>query len=211
MSIVAVIADLHIGRRKKGLKLDCAHRILQSCHDHGAEHLVICGDIIDRRAEDSYRAEVYELLHSATKQFESTHFIAGNHDVHHELTFPEQVTVHPALPHYFELGDIRAWTCAVEADPDPRVIDYPRRQPDDKDPLLGIVHTSLHGAYSKKVCLPVATDELVSSGFDAWILGHVHTPITEHTNPFVGWVGQGCAVLFNSHDSSLTRFDPLAG
>lgn len=195
MSIL-VLGDIHLGL-PKGPGLTWALNALEAAHENGAQGFICAGDVIDRRnfTQDTYM-EVSALFSTAVELFGEVHFISGNHDVHHDLKFPDGVIPHSPQPHVFEYHGISVHTAAVAQDPDPRpVIEEFAPNTDEDKPHLGILHTGLHGIYSRKPCLPATADDLLRLNYDAWVLAHVHRPIVLSQEPFIGWVGMGMALL----------------
>lgn len=200
MSSILIFADLHLGRPSApGL-----HWALDILENTSAEACIFLGDVIDRDADPAiYVPQTYEVLSRACEHFSEVHFISGNHDVHHELTFPAAATIHSTEVHRFECAGATIVTAAVASDPDPRVLTFPARLHDG--PHLGLLHSSVTGEFSRGVCLPITPQELQACGYDAWVLGHVHSPHVLNEEPFIGWVGMGNAVLYDVPSASLTR------
>lgn len=200
---VLVAADIHLGRKQHGDKktgpgIDWALGTLQRGAEAGARHLVMLGDVIDRkRFTDATYGEVTRFFQRGLELFDTVVFIAGNHDVHHDLTgaIPGGVIVARQEPQTIRAGGWALHTAAVEVDRDPRelVDDFPA--PIDKAPNLGLLHTSVTGEFSNNPCLPCTREELAACGYGAWLLGHVHERITLSSAPFAGWVGMGRAYL----------------
>lgn len=196
---VLVLGDIHLGL-PAAPGLDWAVSMLEAGARAGAEGFICAGDVIDRAhyTADTY-GEVTAFFERAVELFGPVHFIAGNHDTHHELTLPRGVVVHEAHPHSFRYHGITVHTAAVAQDPDPRsvITAFPARG-HVPGPHLGVLHTSLTGDYSRKPCLPATVEDLTQLGYDAWVLAHVHRPIELHQDPFIGWVGMGSALLVDA-------------
>lgn len=200
MASILIFADLHLGRPDApGMEW-----VLNVLEVTTADACICLGDIIDRKADAAtYVPQAQKVMARACELFSDVHFISGNHDVHHELSLSSPVTVHSADVHSFHCAGATVVTAAVAADPDPRTLTFPTRQ--SNEPHLGLLHSSVTGEFSKGICLPTTPEQLQACGFDAWILGHVHTPQVLQDNPFIGWVGMGEAVLYDVSTSSLTR------
>lgn len=198
---LAVLADIHLGL-PGAPGIDGARELLSRARDTGARSLIIAGDLIDRAEfSDATFEEAAALIAEARATFSSVDFIAGNHDVHHRLEFPPEVRVHGTEVHSFTRAGIVVHTAAVATDPDPRrlVGDFPVRPQEDVRPHVGILHTSVEGQFSRKPCLPTTPEELLSRGYAAWILGHVHNGATlREADPYIGWVGMGYATIVDS-------------
>lgn len=200
MASILIFADLHLGR-PGAPGIEWALDVLETTD---ADACICLGDIIDRTADaETYVPQAQQIMARAGELFDDAHFISGNHDVHHDLSFPSSVTVHPTDVHAFQCAGAIVVTAAVATDPDPRALTFPVRQSDK--PHLGLLHSSATGEFSKGVCLPTTPNQLQACGFDAWILGHVHTPHVLQDNPFIGWVGMGEAVLYDVPTASVTR------
>ena len=200
MEPLLALADVHLGRKqtgdtKLGPGLDWALRAMEHAADAGCGHLVMLGDIIDRKrfSEHTY-AEVDQFFRRGLELFDTVLFTAGNHDAHHTLTLPSGVTVAGPSPATYRAGGWALHTAAVEVDRDPRRLAGSFPAPIDATLNLGLLHSSVTGEYSNNPCLPCTTDELLSLGYDAWLLGHVHQPVTLSRHPFIGWVGMGRAL-----------------
>ncbi|MDC7107702.1 metallophosphoesterase family protein [Corynebacterium afermentans] len=208
---ILVVADIHLGRKQHGDKktgpgIDWALGTLQRGAEAGARHLVMLGDVIDRkRFTGATYGEVTRFFQRGLEFFNSVVFVAGNHDVHHDLTgfIPGGVIVARQEPQTIRAGGWALHTAAVEVDRDPRelVAKFPAKVEDA--PNLGLLHTSVTGEYSNNPCLPCTRDELAACGYGAWLLGHVHERVTLADAPFAGWVGMGRAYLATSDGTEV--------
>ena len=200
---IFVFADLHLGHPDSpGLRW--ALQELEAAANSGATACVCLGDIIDRNATASECVpQVRTVLDRAVELFNEVHFISGNHDTHHELDFPPEVTVHSTQVHTFQIGETTVLSAAAATDPDLRRLQLPPRPSDA--PFLGLLHSSVTGEFSHAICLPPSVDQLRACGADAWILGHVHSPLTLADAPFIGWVGMGNGLLFDPDTCHVTR------
>lgn len=213
---VLVVADIHLGRKQHGDKktgpgIDWALDTLQRGADAGARHLVMLGDVIDRkRFTEATYDEVARFFQRGLELFDTVVFIAGNHDVHHDLSkvVPDGVVVAGIEPQTIRAGEWALHTAAVEVDRDPRQLVSKFPVPVEGVPNLGLLHTSVTGEYSNNPCLPCTQDELAACGYDAWLLGHVHQRITLSDTPFAGWVGMGRAYLATA-DGDQVRVNDL--
>lgn len=212
---VLVLADIHLGRKQKddkkiGPGIEWALKALDRGAEAGARHMVMLGDVIDRKrfTERTY-AEVTRFFEHGLELFDSVVFITGNHDVHHDLrgVIPDDVIVAGIDPQTIRAGQWALHTAAVEIDRDPRriVADFPAAV--DGVPNLGLLHSSVTGEYSKHECMPCTVDELISSGYDAWLLGHVHERVVLSNDPFIGWVGMGKALIASVEGGTVSITD----
>ena len=211
MDPILVLADIHLGRKqhndkKTGPGIDWALETLQRGASAGARHLVMLGDVIDRkRYTEAAYGEVTRFLAEGLKLFDDCIFITGNHDVHHDLSgvTPDGVVIAGVEPQTIRAGEWALHTAAVEVDRDPRqlVADFPPAVVGV--PNLGLLHTSVTGEYSNHECLPCTLEELQACGYGAWLLGHVHQQITLAEAPFIGWVGMSEAYLASSEGAQV--------
>ena len=217
MEPILVLADIHLGRKQKddkktGPGIEWALDTLDRGAEAGARHLVMLGDVIDRkRFTDHTYTEVTQFFERGLELFESVVFIAGNHDVHHDLTgvIPEGVIVAGIEPQTIRVGQWALNTAAVEIDRDPRTVvpDFPA--PVAGAPNLGLLHSSVTGEYSNHACMPCTVDELTACNYDAWLLGHVHERVVLSSDPFIGWVGMGKALIASFDGGRVTISDAL--
>ena len=200
---IFVFSDLHLGL-PGAPGMDWALQELETAARLGATTCVCLGDLIDRNANAAeFAPQARAVLDHAVTLFHEVHFLSGNHDTHHTLDFPPEVTVHGTQVHTFQVGKTTVLAAAVASDPDPRRLQLPPRPSDA--PFLGLLHSSVTGEFSTGICLPLSVAELQASGADAWILGHVHTPHTLADAPFIGWVGMGHGLLFDPDTCQVTR------
>lgn len=196
MSKIAILADIHLGH-KRGPGLEWAlDAVARAVEDYGAEYIVILGDLVDRRHPEA-ASDAARLLTACLSRAQ-THFIAGNHDVLVPLELPAGVVNHGTDVHTFLLGDTTCVTAAVAEQRDNRQLFDQLPPRTGQGPWLGLLHTSLHGEWSKNACLPGTVDQLLALGYDAWMLGHVHQPVVVNEQPPIAWVGQGSMVVFDS-------------
>lgn len=164
-------ADLHIRKQQDTALLA---RVLQAAKEHGAQALLIGGDLLDRpflepTTEDAVRC----LLSGAGLPI---FLVAGNHDplavTALYQTLPEGVFLFPEALTGLNLGEgVRLWGFSAA------------REQGGKDPLqnfhapAGAVHILLGHSQvdggSESFC-PIASETLAESGLDLAILGHIH-------------------------------------
>ena len=217
MEPVLVLADIHLGRKQKddkkiGPGIEWALSALDRGAKAGAKHMVMLGDVIDRKrfTEHTY-TEVTQFFERGLELFDTVVFSSGNHDVSHDLTgvIPEDVIVAGTQPQTISAGQWALHTAAVEVNRDPRrlVPDFPATV--DGVPNLGLLHSSVTGELVKNECLPCTVDELISCGYDAWLMGHVHERIVLSSDPFIGWVGMGKALIASFDGGKVSISDVL--
>lgn len=215
MEPVLVLADIHLGRKQTGDKkigpgIEWALHSLERGAEAGARHMVMLGDVIDRKRFTAHTyTEVTRFFERSLELFDSVVFIAGNHDVSHDLStvIPADVIAAGVEPQTIRVGQWALHTSAVEVNRDPRrlVPTFPAAV--DGVPNLGLLHSSVTGEFVKNECLPCTVDELNGCGYDAWLLGHVHERIILSTDPFIGWVGMGKAFIASLIDGTVTVRD----
>lgn len=195
---LAAFSDLHLGK-KKGPGLEWARSACAGAAELGADVLVFLGDLVDKKkgGPGDLDDAVALFRHLTGELGLPLIHVWGNHDVGAGIvdTFPAidgvyrpngaeitEITV-PGVPAVFHAAN-------VIADPDPReVISH---FPTATGPgHVGLLHTGVEGQYTKNPCLPTTLDALLGLRYDAFLLGHVHQPVTLHTDPLIGWVGMG--------------------
>ncbi|OXS58042.1 hypothetical protein B1A99_15540 [Cohnella sp. CIP 111063] len=193
-------ADLHLDSPFKGLSKAPAAvrerlrestfaslgRLAELAVRERADFVVIAGDLFDA-ADRSLRAQLrlQRALGDLAKRGVRTYIVHGNHD--HEsgrqaqLDWPEGVHV---------FGSSRVDCCAAYARGGETAahiygISYPTRAVGDNLALrfrkregapfhIAVLHANVDGDPAHDDYAPCRLDELVSSGFDYWALGHVH-------------------------------------
>ena len=209
MDPILALADIHLGRKQSGDKkigpgLAWALDALDQGAKAGARHLIMAGDIIDRkRFTEATYGEVNQFFEHALSLFDTVLFTSGNHDTHHNLDLPAGVTVASPSPATYLMGSCAVHTAGVEVDKDPRELVGSFPLLIDGTVNLGILHTSLTGEHSNNPCLPCTREELLDHGCDAWLLGHVHQPVSVNESPFIGWIGMGRALIVRSAESGV--------
>jgi DNA repair protein SbcD/Mre11 len=195
---LAVFADLHLGRPGgPGARWACES--LAGAVAHQPDVVVFTGDLVDKKK--ATRADLDEgadLFRHITQELKlPLVHVWGNHDVGSGLIpyFPDMPGVYrprgggieeirvPGVPLVFHAVN-------VVRDPDPRDLlkDLPQVH---ETGHIGVLHTEVEGQYTKNPCLPTTLEHLLSRGYGAYLLGHVHTPVVLNDTPFVGWPGMG--------------------
>lgn len=195
---LAAFGDLHLGRRKAP-GVGWAREALVDATRNGADAVVFTGDLLDKKkATGKDLDDAVDLFRMVTHELERplVH-VWGNHDVGSGMIplFPEIRGVHrptddavaeirvPDLPLVFHAVN-------VTQDPDPR--DVAKHLPRVEEPgHVGILHSEVEGRYTKNPCLPTTTEHLLSRGYEACLMGHVHSPVVLHEEPWIGWIGMG--------------------
>ncbi|QGU03303.1 metallophosphoesterase family protein [Corynebacterium comes] len=195
---LVVFADLHLGT-KKAPGLRWAYEALSEATRRSPDVVVFAGDLLDKKkAVEADLADGVALFRHITEDLNlPLVHVWGNHDVGSGLLprFPDLPGVHrpsgegieeirvPGIPLVFHAVN-------VIRDPDPR--DLLENLPRVEEPgHIGILHSEVEGQYTKNPCLPTTLEHLLSRGYGACLLGHVHTPVVLNEDPWIGWVGMG--------------------
>lgn len=230
-------SDPALKRRLTDASLDALDALVTLAIREGALFVALAGDIYDG-AERGLRAQVRLL--DATRRLEAAGiwtFIAhGNHDpVGSGWT---AIRAWPDRVHVFA-ADRATTVSLVAADGTPVTVtgtSFPTRdvrvglharfpRPAGPGFHVAVLHANVggvveHGSYS-----PCAVEDLVALGYDAWLLGHIHTrSVLRPADPFVAYPGntqgrsfkpsergpKGALCLDVAHGRITPRFVPLA-
>ncbi|MFD9302815.1 exonuclease SbcCD subunit D [Streptomyces sp. NPDC060048] len=208
---VAHLADLHIGSALGGLAdypgapaidpYEAPYEALRAAVRHivgGGYHAVLlAGDVFDRRHADARAlAACQDALSAFHEAGLRTVAVSGNHDAQsplpHKLSLPPSVRWLAAdTPESVSWPDLGITVHGQSvADPDERrdlAAGYPRRVPGTVN--IGLLHTSLHGAWSRRICAPADPRTLARAGYDYWALGHVHHRLVPGAGAFAAYPG----------------------
>lgn len=190
-------ADLHLGK-KKSPGVQWAYESLAGAASR-PDAIVFTGDLLDKKkATEADLADGIALFRHITRDLTlPLVHVWGNHDVGSGMIprFPDLPGVHRPRGHGIE--EIRVpgvplvfHAANVVADPDPRDLlkDLPRV---NEPGHVGVLHTEVEGQYTKNPCLPTTQEHLLSRGYGACLLGHVHSPVVLNDDPWIGWIGMG--------------------
>lgn len=191
-------ADLHLGK-KKSPGVRWAYEALAGAARHDPDVVVFTGDLLDKKkATDADLRDGIALFRHITQDLNlPLVHVWGNHDVGTGMipAFPDLPGVHrprgdgieeirvPGVPLVFHAVN-------VVQDPDPRDLlkDLPRvHEPGH----VAVLHTEVEGQYTRNPCLPTTPEHLLSRGYGAYLLGHVHSPVVLNDDPWIGWIGMG--------------------
>ncbi|MEX5631623.1 metallophosphoesterase family protein [Parafrankia sp. FMc2] len=206
-------ADIHLDSPLRGLTRlgdsDLAHLLRQATRRalanlvdltlaRRADALLLAGDIYDGTWRDYATGRFFVEQMGRLRDAEVPVFmISGNHDAESEitrtLTLPPNVTVFPSD----EAGtrEVADLGLAVHGQSYPTVAVHDnlvRRYPDARPGLVnvGLLHTAADGAEGHDNYAPCSADDLTSTGYDYFALGHVHThrvvAAGEHVAAFSG-------------------------
>ncbi len=195
---LAAFGDLHLGRGKAP-GVEWARKALVDATRNGADAIVFTGDLLDKKkATGRDLSDAVDLFRLVTQELElPLVHVWGNHDVGSGMIplFPQIDGVH--RPTDDAIADIRVphlplvfHALNVTQDPDPR--DVVKHLPRVTEPgHIGVLHTEVDGRYTRNPCLPTTTEHLLSLGYGACLLGHVHSQVVLHEDPWIGWIGMG--------------------
>ncbi|MGW1770940.1 metallophosphoesterase family protein [Streptomyces sp. NPDC002104] len=208
---VAHLADLHIGSALRGLAhypgapaidgreapYEALRAAVRRIVEGGYDAVLVAGDVFDRRHCDARAlAACQDALGTFHEAGLRTVVVSGNHDAEtplpHKLNLPPSVRWlggdAPESVTWHDLG-ITVHGQSV-ADPDERrdlAAGFPRAVPGAVN--IGLLHTSLHGAWSRRVCAPADPRTLARAGYDYWALGHVHHRLVPGAGAFAAYPG----------------------
>ncbi|MCX4782597.1 metallophosphoesterase family protein [Streptomyces sp. NBC_01264] len=208
---VAHLADLHIGSALYGLvdypgapaidgreaPYEALRAAVRRIVEGGYDAVLIAGDVFDRRHCDARAlAACQDALGAFHEAGLRTVVVSGNHDAEsplpHKLHLPPSVrwlgADAPESVTWPDLG-ITVHGQSV-AEPDERrdlAAGFPPAIPGAVN--IGLLHTSLHGAWSRRICAPADPRTLARAGYDYWALGHVHHRLVPGAGSFAAYPG----------------------
>jgi len=192
-------ADLHLDSPFRGLAntstklrdelqaatLGAFARVVDHTIESNADFLLLAGDLYDSK-DRSLRALVAfrRQMERLAERDISVYIVHGNHDPLNgwgsEFQLPPNVTTftgkpatEPVIRRGKEIARVTGISYARE-----RVTENlaSSMKPDSDSPYsVGLLHANVAGQTGHADYAPVTLDELSSSGFDYWALGHVHT------------------------------------
>ncbi|MET9698535.1 DNA repair exonuclease [Streptomyces sp. NPDC006529] len=248
---LAHLADLHIGSPLRGLEhhpgapaidpaqapYDALRAMVRRIAEGRYDGVLVAGDVFDRHHGDAAALSAFQ---DALGRFHDeglvTVVVSGNHDAASPL--PEKLHLPPSVRwpgpdapetvRWEHLGIAVHGQSIAEAD-DLRDIaaGYPR--PVRGLVNVGVLHTSLHGAWSRRRCAPTTVRTLADAGYDYWALGHVHHRMRPAPGVFAVYPGNvhgrgpaehggrgytelligGGALTASDVDTAPVRYEPL--
>lgn len=212
---IAQIADIHLGAALTGIESDdglavldpvetayqAFTRLLAAVHQADVDGIIIAGDVFDRSVRSDRALETFQ---HALDDFHDaglpTVIISGNHDVDARLACRVHISssarwLDETQPHtvtWDHLGiALHGQSVGHRDEHRDLAAEYP-------EPLaglinIGVLHTSLHGRWSRRVCAPATLASLHEAGYDAWALGHVHQRKQLAMTPFITYSGSAHA------------------
>ncbi|MCX5301286.1 DNA repair exonuclease [Streptomyces sp. NBC_00193] len=208
---VAHLADLHIGSALRGLadypgapaidRREAPYEALRAAVrrivEGGYDAVLIAGDVFDRRHCDARAlAACQDALGTFHEAGLRTVVVSGNHDA--ETPLPHKLHLPPSVrwlgadaPESVTWPDLGITVHGQSvAEPDERrdlAAGFPSATPGAVN--IGLLHTSLHGAWSRRVCAPADPRTLARAGYDYWALGHVHHRLVPGAGAFAAYPG----------------------
>lgn len=218
---IAVMSDIHVSP-EEGATSPYAWvdhflgRIISSLPDL----ILIAGDVFDRRDTSAEALLVGQhFIDTLAEGGRPVVVIGGNHDAEtahaSSLKLPESV-------HWFgtDLAStliLPDYGIAVHGQSVASARDDRDVRPDYPVPVQGLtnialLHTSISGMKSKRVCHPTTLDALRGdTRYDAWILGHVHERMLLHGSPLIVFPGgphpRHASGLLGEHTPNTTPAD----
>lgn len=208
---IAQIADIHLGAAVTGLEsadgtpvldpvetaYEAFRRLLEAVRQADVDGVIIAGDIFDRAVTSDRAVTTFQQalddFHDANLP---TVIISGNHDIdarlaHRVRLAPTARWLDDTEPHtvfWDQLGiAVHGQSVGQRDEHRDLAAGYPEPVTDLIN--IGVLHTSLQGEWSRRVCAPTALATLTDFGYHAWALGHVHERRQLATTPSVTYSG----------------------
>lgn len=211
MSIkILATGDLHLGKRSSGIPdsepagsaIYTWERIVDWCLKNDVDVLALLGDIVD--SENRIYQAIKPLFDGFSRLKEKgiqVIMISGNHD----YDVPAQVDSAVELDNVSLLGRNGQWEMksyskgklsvqfvgwsfpgeSVTLNP---LLSFDGLSFDKNLPVIGLLHCDVNSINSRYA--PVPLSGLISTQFDAWLLGHIHKPMELHKSmPMVRYTG----------------------
>jgi len=179
---------------------DAYNRIVSLCLEEAVDALIIAGDVYDG-ADRSFKAQ-YRFIEGLRKLSEkeiASYICHGNHDPldgwQSKLDFPERCYRFGKDAESFPLWEDAPGEVLIHGISYPtRVVHenlIPRFKGLEKAEFnIGVVHANVDSDPNHDPYAPCTLDDLKSTGYDYWALGHVHTKkIINETLPTVVYPG----------------------
>lgn len=198
---VAVVSDIHVSAHNAVAHDDpygWVARFVDGVVRQRPDVVLIAGDVFDRH-DPSARALgcVQEMLDVLSDDGRVVAIIGGNHDAEVGLTGSLRLT--PRV-HWFDADEpstlvLHQYGLALHGQSVASARDVRNVQPGYPQPVSGLIniamlHTSITGIKSKRVCHPTTLDALQhDTRYDAWVLGHVHERLLLHASPLIVFSG----------------------
>src|SRR6185369_12452669 len=169
-----------MAERVREERLVAAQRVVQAAQNHGAQMLLLTGDVFEDNAVD--RLLVRKVGEIVRRFPGSVYIVPGNHDP----LGPGSVWTHPVwqeaanITVFAKNEPLELETCVLF--PCPLREKYSNKDPtawinarDLVKPAIGLAHGNVEGIPSGEPDFPIARDAAVRSGLDYLALGHWHS------------------------------------
>lgn len=194
MMRLAIVSDLHI----KPSSYDRIDTLIDRVAHASADAVLIAGDVFDRSDRTARALDTASrMLETWSRDGRPVAVIGGNHDAESPLVASLRLPpgVHwfaSAQPETLLLPQLRLAVhgVSVEARDDVRDLWEQYPAPVSEHLNIGLMHTSLDGHHSNRICLPVRSERIISDDrYDVWVLGHVHSRSILSERPLVVYPG----------------------
>jgi len=181
----------------RGATRRALQNLVELAVNEGVDFVLIAGDLYDGDWKDYntglfFVSQMVRLRESGVKVY----IVTGNHDAANQITknlrMPDNVKILSVQkPENIILKSsgvaIHGQGFPSRAVTDNLVTNYPKAIPDLFN--IGLLHTCLDGREGHEPYAPCSLDQLLSSGYQYWALGHVHKRETIHQSPWVVFSG----------------------
>jgi DNA repair exonuclease SbcCD nuclease subunit len=166
-------------------------KIIDTAIEENVDALLIAGDLFDGTERSARTAAFLTSQLDRLREIDiRVFYVKGNHDADNpltgELNLPDNVCVFDGSGSKVELAD-NIWIHGVS---------FPRRQapesllpkfsaPVEKAINIALLHTSIGGSEGHDTYAPCSLNDLKTSGFDYWALGHIHRRQVHSKAPWV--------------------------
>ena len=175
------LRDENLKNRVQVATRETLKKIVNIAIEENVIAVLICGDLFDR-IERSANTSAFLMIqiHRLKRAGIHVFYIKGNHDVGNPISvtidFPNNVHCFDAKGGYVQLDSadvcIHGISFSGKTAPESLI-------PKFKPPMPGMVniammHTSVNGSAGHDIYAPCKVNEMISTGFDYWALGHIH-------------------------------------
>lgn len=200
---IALVSDIHVRPyRADGSAGSDEYDWIDALTEHvlGAlpDAILIAGDLFDRRHDTAHAAAAAQrMLDRWSEGGRPVAIIGGNHDA--EVSLPRTLALAPSVRWFpadqAETLILHNLGIAIHGQSVAEANDHRNVHPDYPAPIVGLtnialLHTSLGGKRSKRICLPVELESLkLDPRYDVWVLGHVHERQVLNDSPLIVFPG----------------------
>jgi len=207
---ILATGDIHIGKKSGGInenldELATKHtwkRLVDYAVHNGIDVLALSGDIVDKdnrffEAIGPLQAGFEKLKQAGIEVF----MVAGNHD----FKVLSDITVSSHFDNVHLLGESGKWEAKIYEKnglkmqfvgwsfptlhyKDDPFLSFTQEMIDPDIPVLGLLHGEVENPESSYA--PIEFSNLLNSGVDTWVLGHIHKPsVLNDFDPYVCYPG----------------------